>query len=153
MSLSFGSLLAYSDAIEIQSFWSTPADNVSMPVKTPSISTRLASCCALIFPGSSGAGALAKEILETSFGFLLRYSSIAFCVSARLPATSTILSVTGEVGSGSDCAKAFKFIVIEPARPATTNARIFTGDSARAKSSGWSSPRSATSPSTSPTPT
>src|SRR4051812_9712539 len=127
MSLSFGSLPAYSDAIGIQRFWSPPADNVSMPVSTPSMSTRLASCCALILPGSSGAGALAKEMRDTSFGFLLRYSSIAFCVSARLPATSTILSVTGEVGSGRFCANARKSIVIEPARPAappTTTARL-----------------------------
>src|SRR5215470_513517 len=58
MSSSFGSFDAYSEAIGIQSFWSTPADSASMPVSTPSISTRLASCCALIFPGSSGAGAL-----------------------------------------------------------------------------------------------
>ena len=52
----------------IQSFWSTPAESASMPVSTRSMSTRLASCCALILPGSSGAGALVKVMRETSFG-------------------------------------------------------------------------------------
>src|SRR3954452_21466231 len=48
---------------------------------------------------------------------------MAFWVSARLPATSTKLSVIGEVGSGSDCARARKLTAIEPARPPTTTAR------------------------------
>jgi hypothetical protein len=36
------------------------------------MSTRFAFCCALIFPASSGEGALVKVIRETRFGFALR---------------------------------------------------------------------------------
>ena len=72
MSFSFGNFEAYSVAIGIQSFWSTPAESASMPVSTASISTRPASCCALILPGSSGAGALLKFTFASSFGFLSR---------------------------------------------------------------------------------
>jgi hypothetical protein len=39
-------------------FWSMPAASPSTPVSTTSMSTRLASCCALILPASSGAVAL-----------------------------------------------------------------------------------------------
>ena len=39
------------------SFCSMPAASPSVPVSTMSMSTRPASCCALILPGSSGAGA------------------------------------------------------------------------------------------------
>src|SRR5260221_5219388 len=75
-----------------------PAASPSNPVKTRSISSRPAFCCALILLGSSGAGAWVKRILSTSFGFALRYFSMLCCVSRKLPATSKILSVTGDFG-------------------------------------------------------
>ena len=70
------------------------------------MSLRPAPCIAFSLPGSSGAGALVKLNLATRFGFFFAYSSIASCVSARLPATSTTLIVTGLFGIGSPCARA-----------------------------------------------
>src|SRR5690349_10413355 len=49
---------------------------------------------------------------------------MAFWVSAKLPATSTMLSETGDAGSGGDSAKARTLNAIEPARPATTLRRV-----------------------------
>ena len=58
---------------------------------------------ALSFAGNSGAGALVKLTLATRFGFFAWYASIAPCVNARSPATSTTLIVTGLFGSGGVC--------------------------------------------------
>src|SRR6185437_8341888 len=49
---------------------------------------------------------------------------MAFCVSARLPATSTKLSETGDVGIVSVWPKARRLSAIEPARPPTTARRV-----------------------------
>src|SRR5450755_1683842 len=72
-----------------------PAARKSVPVNTMSMSLRPAPCIAFSLPGNSGAGALVKLILAISSGCFFWYASIASCVSARLPATSTIFSVTG----------------------------------------------------------
>jgi hypothetical protein len=60
----------------------------------------------LILPASSGAGALVKVIRLTVFAWSARYFSIAFWVSARLPATSMTLIVCGNDGSAGACAQA-----------------------------------------------
>src|SRR5215471_17956429 len=49
---------------------------------------------------------------------------MAFWVSARLPATSTKLSATGDDGIGRFCATARKSVAIAPAMPATTARRV-----------------------------
>jgi hypothetical protein len=74
---------------------SIPAARKSVPVSTRSMSLRPAPCIAFSLPGNSGAGAFVKLTLPTSFGFLLAKFWIASWVSARSPATSTTLIVTG----------------------------------------------------------
>ncbi len=64
------------------------------------MSLRPAACIAFSLAGSSGAGAFVNVILATRFGFFAWYASIADWVSARSPATSTTLSVTGLFGIG-----------------------------------------------------
>ncbi len=72
-----------------------PAASASVPVSTRSMSARPAACIALILPGSCGAGAFVNVTFETRFGFFSLNASMAFCVSCRLPATSTTFSDTG----------------------------------------------------------
>ena len=45
--------------------------------------------------GPNGAGALVNVMAETKFGYFALKASKPFCVSCRLPATSTILIDTG----------------------------------------------------------
>ena len=96
-----------------------PAASASLPVSTMSMSTRLAACCARILAGSSGAGALVKLNLPTKSGFSLRYSSNAFCVRARFPATSTTVTVSGAFGFAV-CARAAKGAAARAAAPPRT---------------------------------
>ncbi len=72
ISLSFGRLSAMAGNSSTHNFCSMPAASPSEPVSTMSMSTRPASCCAFNFPGSSGAGAFVKVILETRLGFAFR---------------------------------------------------------------------------------
>src|SRR5205814_9753210 len=85
---------------------SMPAARKSVPVSTMSMSLRPAPCIAFSLPGNSGAGALVKLNFDTTCGFFFWYASIASCVSARSPATSTMLMVTGLLGIGGIGAKA-----------------------------------------------
>jgi len=59
----------------------------------------------LILLASSGAGALVNVIRLTVFAWSARYFSIAFWVSARLPATSMTLIVCGDDGGAGACAQ------------------------------------------------
>ena len=70
-SSSFGKDAANAGSNWTHNFCSMPADRPSRPVSTRSMSTRLASCCALILPGSSGAGALVKLNFDTRLGLAL----------------------------------------------------------------------------------
>src|SRR5205823_1955203 len=72
-----------------------PAAKKSVPVNTMSMSLRPAPCIAFSLPGNSGAGALVELTLAISSGCFFWKSSMASCVNARSPATSTMLSVTG----------------------------------------------------------
>ncbi len=71
MSSGFGNSEANWGSSSTQSFWSMPADSTSSPPMTRSMSRRPALCWALIFEGSSGAGALVKTMREAIFGFIL----------------------------------------------------------------------------------
>ena len=116
-------------AASTQSFWSMPAESASVPVSTRSMSTRPASCCALILPASSGAGALVKVMRETRFGFALRI------VLDRLLRQREIAGDVDDVERDrarrqrQSCAKPGPPKAATPAAPATppTNVRLVIG--------------------------
>src|SRR3954468_6114335 len=113
--------------------WSMPAARPSTPVSTRSMSTRLASCWALIFPASSGAVAFEYVTLLMTFGLAFTYSSIMPWVSCRLPATSRMLRLTGALGV-SGTAPALSGVLpagLSGAPQAATSARVASRTVAR----------------------
>ncbi len=69
-----------------------------MPVSTRSICTFPPACSALSFAGSCGAVPVLYVMFETISGCADLNASMAGLVSARFPATSRMLSVTGDFG-------------------------------------------------------
>ena len=70
------SRLANFGSIFCQRPCSMPALSPSLPVRTRSIATRFAFCCALILPDSSGAGAWLNVTRDTTSGCFSANSSI-----------------------------------------------------------------------------
>src|SRR5260370_41521356 len=82
-----------------QSPCSKPAERMSVPPWTRSMSPRPAAWIALSLPGSSGAGAFVKLNFSTASGGLVLYFSMASCSRASAPPTSVTLIVAGVFGA------------------------------------------------------
>jgi len=102
------------------------------PVNTRSMSLRPALCIAFSLPGSSGAGAFVNVNLETLVGFFFAYSSNASCVSARSPATSTTLMLTGPLGNAGTWASASGKLPMHISAAAAASATVILSASLRA---------------------